>query len=79
VGAGAGLCSGERGKSWEEECLITMAERMKCDRCGKNAIGFQGFGCSAEFVCADHADKTLLDLNPGQRKICSDCVYERYG
>jgi len=56
-----------------------MAERMKCEKCGKDAIGFQGFGCSAEFVCADHADRTLLDLKPGQRKICSECVYERYG
>ena len=78
-GVGAGLCTGETGKSREGECLNIMAERMKCDKCGKDAIGFQGFGCSAAFVCADHADRILLDLKPGQRKICSQCVYERYG
>jgi hypothetical protein len=55
-----------------------MAEGRKCDICGKDAIGFQGFGCGAAFVCADHADPVLLALKPGQRKISADCVYERY-
>ncbi|OPX65325.1 MULTISPECIES: hypothetical protein [unclassified Methanoregula] len=56
-----------------------MAERMKCEKCGKDAIGFQGFGCCAEYVCADHADKAVLDLKPGQRKISGECVFERFG
>lgn len=55
-----------------------MTRRMKCDRCGKDAIGFQGFGCGAEFVCADHAGEVVLALRPGERKISGDCVYERY-
>jgi len=55
-----------------------MAQRMKCGKCGKDAIGFQGFGCSAEFVCADHAGTVVLALKPGERKITSECVYERY-
>jgi hypothetical protein len=56
----------------------TMSQRVKCEYCGKDAIGFQGFGCGAAFVCADHADPALLELRPGQRKITGDCVYERY-
>jgi hypothetical protein len=60
------------------QAVITMSQRVKCEYCGKDAIGFQGFGCSAAFVCADHADPALLALRPGQRKISGDCVYERY-
>lgn len=56
-----------------------MPERKRCDHCGKDAIGFQGFGCGAAFVCADHADPPLLELRPGQRKISGDCVFERFG
>lgn len=58
--------------------MITMSERMKCERCGKDAIGFQGFGCCAAYVCADHADRFVLDLKPGERKISGECVFERF-
>jgi len=60
------------------QAVITMSQRMRCDYCGRDAIGFQGFGCGAAFVCADHAEPALLELRPGQRKISGDCVYERY-
>ncbi len=62
----------------KNQCLVIMPERKKCDHCGKDAIGFQGFGCGAAFVCADHAEPSLLELKPGQRKISGDCVFERY-
>lgn len=55
-----------------------MPAREKCAYCNKDAIGFQGFGCGAAFVCADHAEPSLLGLKPGQRKISGDCVFERY-
>ena len=55
-----------------------MSQRVKCGYCGRDAIGFQGFGCGAAFVCADHAEPALLELRPGQRKIAGDCVYEWY-
>jgi hypothetical protein len=58
--------------------LITMSKREKCEYCNKDAIGFQGFGCCAAFVCADHAEPMLLELRPGQRKISGECVFERY-
>lgn len=60
------------------QAVITMSQRVKCEYCGRDAIGFQGFGCGAAFVCADHAEPALLELRPGQRKISGDCVYERY-
>jgi hypothetical protein len=58
--------------------LITMSERQKCEHCDKEAIGYQGFGCCSAYVCADHADKFVLDLKPGERKICGECVFERF-
>jgi hypothetical protein len=64
--------------SRKQKALITMSERMKCEKCGKDAIGFQGFGCCAEYVCAEHADKFVLDLKPGERKISGECVFERF-
>ena len=56
-----------------------MPEQQKCEYCSKDAIGFQGFGCCAAYVCADHAEPMLLELKPGQRKISGECVFERYG
>jgi len=63
------------GKASEK---MIMAERPKCEYCGKDAIGFQslegGFAC----VCQDHADSLLLALKPGEKKIFGVCVLERY-
>jgi hypothetical protein len=56
-----------------------MPEQKKCEYCDNDAIGFQGFGCCAAFVCADHAESSLLELKPGQRKISGECVFERFG
>lgn len=55
-----------------------MDRPEKCGFCNKDVIGFQGFGCGAAFVCADHANPMLLELRPGERKISGDCVFERY-
>ena len=58
--------------------LAIVSERRKCNHCDKEAIGYQGFGCGSEYVCADHADKVVLDLKPGERKISGECVFERF-
>jgi hypothetical protein len=58
--------------------LSTMSGRQKCEYCDKEAIGYQGFGCCSAYVCADHADKFVLDLKPGERKISGECVFERF-
>jgi hypothetical protein len=58
--------------------LITMSERQKCEHCDKEAIGYQGFGCCSEYVCADHADKSVLDLRPGEQKVSGECVFMRF-
>jgi hypothetical protein len=58
--------------------LITMSKREKCEYCDKEAIGYQGFGCCSAYVCADHADKLVLDLKPGERKVSGECVFERF-
>jgi hypothetical protein len=55
-----------------------MSGREKCVYCDKEAIGYQGFGCGAAYVCADHADKVVLDLRPGERKISGDCIFLRF-
>ncbi|MCX6698605.1 MAG: hypothetical protein NTV68_01555 [Methanomicrobiales archaeon] len=43
-----------------------MAEKKKCEYCEKDAIGYQGYGCCAAYVCPDHADRLSLTLNPGK-------------
>jgi len=56
-----------------------MSGHEKCEYCDKEAIGYQGFGCCAAYVCADHADKFVLELRPGERKVSGECVFERFG
>ena len=46
-----------------------MPEKMKCEHCDKDAIGYQGFGCCAEYVCLDHASSFVLDLKSGEKMI----------
>lgn len=55
-----------------------MAGHGKCRFCDKEAIGYQGYGCCSEYVCADHADRFVLDLKPGERKSSGECYFERY-
>ena len=57
---------------------ITMAEKMKCDYCEKDAIGYQGFGCCSAYVCLDHADTFVLNLKPGEKLISGECYFERF-
>jgi hypothetical protein len=55
-----------------------MAEIPKCDRCGKDAIGFQSMEGGFEYVCQEHADSLLLALRPGEKKSYGVCYLERY-
>ncbi|AGB01740.1 hypothetical protein [Methanoregula formicica] len=55
-----------------------MAEKHKCERCGKEAIGFQSMEGGFEYVCQDHADSLLLALKPGEKKTYGVCYLERY-
>jgi len=55
-----------------------MAEKPKCEYCGKVAIGVQGFGCSVAWVCRDHADNLLLALKPGEKQAYAECYFERF-
>ena len=57
---------------------ITMAEKMKCEYCEKDAIGYQGYGCCSAYVCLDHADKFVLDLKPGEKLVSGECYFERF-
>jgi len=57
---------------------MIMAEKQKCEYCGKDAIGFQSLEGSFAYVCKDHADSLLLDLKPGEKKVFGVCVLERY-
>jgi hypothetical protein len=56
----------------------TMAEKMKCEYCEKDAIGYQGFGCCSAYVCLDHADHFLLALKPGEKLTSGECYFERF-
>lgn len=49
-----------------------------CQVCTKPAIGMQILGCCAVIVCEDHADPTLLGMQPGERFECGACYYVRY-
>jgi hypothetical protein len=55
-----------------------MEEKPKCDRCGKDAIGFQSMEGGFEYVCIEHADGLLLALKPGEKKAYGVCYLERY-
>jgi hypothetical protein len=55
-----------------------MAEKFRCEYCGKEAIGFQSLEGSFAYVCRDHADSLLLALKPGEKKIYGVCYLERY-
>ena len=56
-----------------------MAEKPKCAECGKDAIGFQSFGCCFSNVCEDHAYSILLTLEPGEKYSSGECFFERFG
>jgi hypothetical protein len=55
-----------------------MAERPKCERCGKDAIGLQSLGFCVSYVCKDHADSALLALKPGEKQAYEYCYLERF-
>lgn len=55
-----------------------MAKRHQCENCGKDAIGYQAFGCCFAWVCQDHADSLLLALKPGEKKSSGECYFERF-
>jgi len=55
-----------------------MAEKQKCEHCERDAIGFQSFGCCSAYVCPEHADHLLLELEPGQRQSFGECYLERF-
>jgi hypothetical protein len=55
-----------------------MAEKPPCERCEKDAIGIQSFGCCTAFVCRDHADNLLLTLKPGAKQSYGECYFERF-
>jgi hypothetical protein len=55
-----------------------MAEKMKCEYCEKDAIGYQGFGCCCAYVCLDHADRFVLSLKPGEKLTSGECYFERF-
>ncbi len=55
-----------------------MAEKIKCEYCDKDAIGFQSIESAFAYVCQDHADSLLLALKPGEKKYFGVCVFERY-
>jgi hypothetical protein len=56
----------------------TMAEKMKCEYCEKDAIGYQGFGCCSAYVCLVHADNFVLALKPGEKLASGECYFERF-
>jgi len=51
---------------------------VKCERCGKDAIGLESMEGGFEYVCEDHADGLLLALKPGEKKVYGVCVLERF-
>ena len=55
-----------------------MAEKMKCEYCGRDAIGYQGFGCCSAYVCLEHADDFVLSLKPGEKLVSGECYFERF-
>lgn len=57
---------------------MIMAEKIKCEYCEKDAIGFQSIECAFAYVCEDHAEGFLLSLKPGEKKVIGVCVVERF-
>jgi len=62
----------------EDEEVIIMAEKRKCEYCEKDAIGYQGFGCCSAYVCLDHAENFVRDLKPGEKLVSGECYFERF-
>ncbi|HNX17021.1 MAG TPA: hypothetical protein PKM50_01680 [Methanoregula sp.] len=58
--------------------MTDAPKKIKCERCDKDAIGFQSLEGGFEYVCKDHADGLLLALKPGEKKVFGVCVFERY-
>jgi hypothetical protein len=57
---------------------VMMAEKMKCEYCDKDAIGYQGFACCSAYVCLDHADNLLRNLKPGEKLVSGECYFDRF-
>lgn len=55
-----------------------MTGDHRCDRCGKEAIGIESFGCCSAYVCSEHASVLLLDLPPGKTLSSGECYLERF-
>lgn len=55
-----------------------MTGKHACDRCGKDAIGIESFGCCTACVCSDHASSLLLELAPGTTLSSGECYLERF-
>jgi hypothetical protein len=55
-----------------------MAEKPKCERCEKDAIGIQSFGYCIAYVCQDHADSLHLALKPSEKQAYDYCYLERF-
>jgi hypothetical protein len=73
------MYSGGRDRSEKRiQEKITMAEKPKCERCGKDAIGIQSFGYCVNYVCQDHADGLLLALKFGEKRAYDECYLERF-
>jgi hypothetical protein len=69
--------------AWEKISIerrerIIMAEKITCEYCKKDAIGYQAFGCCFAYVCLDHADNFVRDLKPGQKLASGECYFERF-
>jgi hypothetical protein len=54
-----------------------MVKRI-CDVCGKAAIGMQLFSCCTSIVCGEHADSSLREMKPGEKKGGGECYYYRF-
>jgi hypothetical protein len=73
-----GITAKEKDVSGKRRDKRTMAEKQKCERCGKDAIGLESMEGGFEYVCEDHADSLLLALKPGEKKVYGVCVLERF-
>ena len=51
---------------------------IRCDFCGKKAIGVQILGCVKQNVCEDHAEKMLVGMKPGTQKDWGECYFIRH-
>lgn len=55
-----------------------MDREHTCQFCGRPAIGMQILGCTAQYVCENHAEKPLLEIAPGTKLDLGACYYVRY-